>query len=186
MQNQEEDVKQEVAGEQPDNERGEEETPELMLDAPDDEAAHNDEGVRHTPSEPATVLAKPDPCPDIDEATKRSVRQAHENLAHPARDAFIRMLRLGGAKADAITHAKHWQCPVCLQTAAPHLWPAMTRSKQAYDFDETVSADLLATNDANWQSHNVLSLARCGWRYHVAVIAKQKDSKTVTKTFLRC
>ncbi len=73
----------------------------------------------HARWHPTTVPAEPDPCPDIDEVTKRIVRQARKNLAHPQREAFVRMLRLGGAKADTITCAKHWQRPVWFQSAAP-------------------------------------------------------------------
>ncbi len=39
---------------------------------------HSDEEVEmHMPGEPGTIAAQPDPCPDIEEAIKRSVRQAH-------------------------------------------------------------------------------------------------------------
>ncbi len=145
-------MEEEVAEEQP-NDEVLEETPGAMLDASDDEAIHNDEVVRHMRGELGTGLAEPDPCPDIDEDTKRSGSQAHKNLVHPARDAFLRMLRLGDTKADAITYAKHWQCPVCLQTAAPHLQrPAMTRQKQVYDFNDTVAAYLVTLHDANGQA----------------------------------
>ena len=79
----------------------------------------DDEFEMHTRGEPGTIVAQPDPCPDIEEVIKRSVRQAHKNLGHPHRDTFVRMLRLGGAKADAVTYAKQWQCPICLQSQAP-------------------------------------------------------------------
>ena len=63
----------------------------------------DEEFEMHTRGEPGSILAQPDPCPDIEEAIKRSVRQAHKNLGHPHRDTFVRMLRLGGAKAEALT-----------------------------------------------------------------------------------
>ena len=54
----------------------------------------SDEEVEmHTRGEPGSILAQPDPCPEIEEAIKRSVRQAHKNLGHPHRDTFVRMLR---------------------------------------------------------------------------------------------
>jgi hypothetical protein len=105
----------EAAQENPENNQmQQEEAPKLMLDVSDDEELqlHDDVVVRHMRGEPSTMLKEPDPCPEIDEATKQSVRQAHKNLAHPALDTFERMLRLGGAKDNAITYAKHWQCPV--------------------------------------------------------------------------
>ena len=59
---------------------------------------------------PEDVALQPDPCPDIDVETKRHVRVAHRNLAHPSRETFVRMLRLGGATAEAIRYAKLWTC----------------------------------------------------------------------------
>ena len=109
----------------------------------DEEAVHlqSDEEIElHTRGEPSTVLPQPDPCPEIDEETKKSVRQAHKNLGHPHRDTFVRMLRLGGAKPEAVTYAKQWQCPICLQSQAPKSQrPAMTRQQGVYDFNDTVA-----------------------------------------------
>ena len=147
----------------------------------------SDEEVEmHTRGEPGSILAQPDPCPDIEEAIKRSVRQAHKNLGHPHRDTFVRMLRLAGAKAEAVTYAKQWQCPVCLQSAAPKIQrPAMTRQQGVYDFNDTVAADLLTVHDVDGVAYEVLSLVCWGSRYHVAKILKTKSSISVAKKFLR-
>ena len=113
----------------------------------------------HTRGEPSSVLAQPDPCPEIEEEIKRSVRQAHKNLGHPHRDTFVRMLRHGGAKAEAVTYAKQWQCPNCLQSQAPKSQrPAMTRQQGVYDFNDTVAADLLTVHDVDGTAYEVLSL----------------------------
>jgi hypothetical protein len=147
----------------------------------------SDEEVEmHTRGEPGSILAQPDPCPEIEEAIKRSVRQAHKNLGHPHRDTFVRMLRLGGAKAEAVTYAKQWQCPVCLQSAAPKIQrPAMTRQQGVYDFNDTVAADLLTVHDVDGVAYEVLSLVCWGSRYHVAKVLKTKSSISVAKKFLR-
>ena len=140
----------------------------------------------HARGEPSSVLAQPDPCPEIDEEIKRSVRQAHKNLGHPHRDTFVRMLRLGGAKAEAVTYAKQWQCPICLQSQAPKSQgPAMTRQQGVYDFNDTVAADLLTIHDVDGTAYEVLSLVCWGSRYHVAKILKTKSSVSVAKKFLR-
>ncbi len=168
-----------------------EETPDEQAEEPvnldaTDEEMKNEEIDMHARGERATVLAKPDRCPDIDEVTKRSVRQAHKNLAHPSRDVFVRMLRLGGAREEAITQAKHWQCPICLQSSAPKLQrPARKRLKAVCDFNDTVAADLLRVHDVDGHAYEVLSLVCWGSRNHVAILLKRKSSATCAKKFLR-
>ena len=112
------------------------------------------------------------------------MRQAHKNLGHPHRDTFVRMLRLGGAKPEAVTYAKQWQCPICLHSQAPKSQrPAMTRQQGVYDFNDTVAADLLTIHDVDGTAYEVLSLVCWGSRYHVAKILKTKSSVTVAKKF---
>ncbi len=140
----------------------------------------------HPCGEPSMIIAEPYPFPDIDEATKKSVRQAHKNLVHPHRDTFVRMLRLGGAKEEFITYAKRWQCPICLQSAAPKSQrPPMTRQQAVYDFNDTVAADLLTVHDVDGKAYEVLRLVCWGSRYHVAVLLKTKSSALVAKLFIR-
>jgi hypothetical protein len=86
------------------------------------------------------------------------------------------MLRLGGANEEAITYAKHWQCPICLQSAAPKSQrPAMTRQQAVYDFNDTVAADLLTVHDVDGKAHEVLSFVCWGSHYHVAVLLGQVE-----------
>ena len=83
------------------------------------------------------------------------------------------MLRLGGAKADAVTYAKQWQCPICLQSQAPKSQrPAMTRQEGVYDFNDTVAVDLLTVHDVDGTAFKVLSLVCWGSRYYVAKLLK--------------
>ena len=128
---------------------------------------------------------EPDPCPDIDVTIKVAVRKAHRNLAHPKREQFVRMLRLGGASAEAVRYAKVWTCPVCAQMAAPKL----TRQAMVWPdnlvFNAVVSLDLLTVHDCHEREYNVLSIVDWASRYHTAVMLKNKSSEQVARKFCR-
>ena len=133
---------------------------------------------------PQPHLLQPDPCPDIDKETKTGVKTAHRNLAHPSREAFLRMLRLGGASEDAVKYAKHWTCPVCaekqqLRSSRPAGMP------RAEEFNDTVCIDLLEIKDVNGTRHDVVSIVDWASRYHMALITDGKSSREIAKTLAK-
>ena len=129
------------------------------------------------------IIHEPDPCPDIDEETKKAVRKAHRNLGHPSRESFVRMLRLGGTKPDAMRYARLWTCATCAQMKAPSMQrPAMVK-KEVQDFNDTVSLDLLTVHDVNMNRYEVISIVDWGSRYHVAAMMKDKTSGRAARKF---
>ena len=55
----------------------------------------------------------------IPRETRQAARKAHRGLGNPSKDAFLRMLRLGGATPVAMEYARALDCPVCACCAAP-------------------------------------------------------------------
>lgn len=53
--------------------------------------------------------------PVVNPALKQMVRDAHRNLGHPGKDAFVKLLRNAGAKEEVIKIAMDYDCPQCLQ-----------------------------------------------------------------------
>jgi hypothetical protein len=150
-------------------------------DFQDVELEPDEDEIRPMPEDVALQL---DPCPDIDAETKRHVRVAHRNLAHPSRETFVRMLRLGGATAEAIRYAKLWTCPTCVQSKQP----STSRPAQVLetnDFNDVVGVDLLEIQDMDSVCYDVMSIVDLGSRYHVAVLLEDKSSQTVARNFAR-
>jgi hypothetical protein len=99
------------------------------------EAEPQDQDMEHEEYERPDLLghglSEADPMPDLDSKIKAGVRLAHRGLGHPANETFIRMLRLGGAPAEAISYARVWKCPTCERCKAPaHQRAAHTHTRQ--------------------------------------------------------
>ncbi len=50
---------------------------------------------------------------EISKEIQETVQLAHERLGHPRVNILVRMLKIGGARPDAIKYAKIMQCSVC-------------------------------------------------------------------------
>ena len=127
---------------------------------------------------------EPDPMPDVSAQVKEGVKKAHRNLGHPGRDAFVRMLRLGGASAEAIAYAKVWKCPVCLRCQPPAAVMPAAKSEAEY-FNDIVGIDLLFVHDSNGDTFTILSAVDYDSRCHMAVAVPDKHPKTIARAFAR-
>eukprot|EP00971_Amphidinium_carterae_P045317 891692-Amphidinium_carterae.2 len=84
-----------------------EEAEEVMDEADDDEDTA-EAAVEWTPSE----------------SERQAIQMAHNNLGHPKKADFTRLLRRGGARAEVVRWTqKHFECPACqhLQRPPPRL-----------------------------------------------------------------
>ena len=54
----------------------------------------------------------------------------------------MKMLKLGNATQQALLYAKHWQCPVCAESAPP--WPMLsaTAETRPYGFNVIIVMDV--------------------------------------------
>lgn len=133
---------------------------------------------------PSNEKLEPDPCPHIPAEVENAVRAAHRNLAHPARDVFVRMLRLGGAAQESIEYAREWKCAICIQAQVPgHPRPA--KVCEVHDCNDTVALDILEIEDSEGNKFAILSMVCWGSRYHVAVIMPDKSNRCGAKAFAR-
>ena len=119
--------------------------------------------------QPGPGVREPDPMPDLDPDIKAAVRRAHFNLAHPSREAFVRLLRLGGAAREAVEYARLWTCPVCARSRAPTA-PRPAAMPMAESFNDLVSLDIFTIKDIHSVAYEVLSLLDVATTYHVAVL----------------
>ena len=69
---------------------------------------------------------------------KNAVRKHTRNVAHPVRDAFVRMLRLGGATEETIEYARTWERPICIQSQALGI-PRSAKVCDVHDFNDAVA-----------------------------------------------
>ena len=127
-------------------------------------------------------ILEEDPRPEIREEIKKEVRKAHQNLGHPSRETFVRMLRLGGASQEALRYAQQWKCAICARSQPPaQLMPASHHG--ADNFNDVVGIDLLRIRDQDQTQYWVLSMVDIASRYHNAVVVEDKRPPTIAHAF---
>ena len=116
---------------------------------------------------------------------QRAVEFAHRQLGHPSRDTLVRMLKLSGANADAIRHARHWQCDVCKMRVIPKHPMATTPTLRPFGFNRKIHVDIKFVFDSRGAKYPALSVVDLGTVYHAACMLKTRRSDYVASKFLR-
>ena len=119
----------------------------------------------------------------IPSSIRRAVRKMHRGLGHPSREAFLKMLRLGGASTEAIRYAKIWECPICAASAMPQAPKRAVGLARPFGFNEHVVADLKYVHDARDSRFVLLSIVDAGTCFHVAGLLKNRKPPHVSKRF---
>ena len=78
----------------------------------------------------------------VPQEVQKAVEFAHRQLGHPSRSTLLRMLRLSGANADALRHARNWKCDVCMARKAPKHPMAAAPSVRPYGFNLHLHVDV--------------------------------------------
>ena len=121
----------------------------------------------------------------VDTSTRRMVRKAHRGLGHPGRTTMLRMMKLGGASAEAIRYAKVWQCPVCIRMSRPLKPMESSAELRPFGFNETVGMDIKYLKDYEQNKFVALSVVCAGTSFHQAVLVKNRDPKHISEQFLK-
>ena len=150
------------------------------------EAEPRDQDMEHEEYERPDLLghglSEADPMPDLDSKIKAGVRLAHRGLGHPANETFIRMLRLGGAPAEAISYARVWKCPTCERCKAPaHQRAAHTHTAER--FNEQVGVDVIIVHDSEGKKYPALNIVDMASRYQTVVLLDKVGSEQVARAF---
>ena len=111
-----------------------------------------------------------------------SATYRRSSLGHPANETFIRMLRLGGAPAEAISYARVWKCPTCERCKAPaHQRSAHTHT--AEKFNEQVGVDVIIVHDSEGKKYPALNIVDMASRYQTVVLLDKVGSEQVARAF---
>ena len=117
-------------------------------------------------------------CRDIPRFIKDTVIAAHNRLGHPTRKTLIKMMRLAGSHPQAIRFAKAWNCPTCMQRAAPGKPRATKGEIRPYAFNHTIYIDIKFVQDATKTTYAALSIVDAGTAFHRAVLLRTKHPDT--------
>ena len=121
----------------------------------------------------------------ISKEIQKAVEFAHRQLGHPSRETLVRMLKISGANADAVKHARKWQCPVCQARQPPKHPMASTPSLRPYGFNKRVHIDIKFVYDSEDRKYACLSMIDLGTCYHATCMLKTRRSDYVAGKFLR-
>ena len=116
---------------------------------------------------------------------QKAVEFAHRQLGHPSRSTLLRMLRLSGANADAIRHARRWTCDVCAARKAPKHPMAAAPAVRPFGFNLHLHVDLKYLWDDRGKKYVALSILDLGTLKHDAHLLKTRRSDYVAKKFFR-
>ena len=94
---------------------------------------------------------------DVPEDVRKTVRLAHERLGHPRTTTLVRMLKISGARPDAIKYAKVLDCSVCNERQAPERPNKTTASVRPYGLGHLVHIDLKFVRDMAGKAYAALS-----------------------------
>ena len=121
----------------------------------------------------------------VPEEVKKAVEFTHRQLGHPSRSTLLRMLRLSGANADALRHARNWQCDVCMARKAPKHPMAAAPAVRPYGFNLHLHLDVKYLWDNRGQKYAALSILDLGTLKHDAHMIKTRRTDYVAKKFFR-
>ena len=127
------------------------------------------------------------PPPPVPPAVQAAVRRLHANLGHPRPEVLARMLRLGGARDEAIRFAKAYKCPICLRHART-LPRAPARPPRTTEFNELVAMDAFTLTDLEGTQFAVLVIVDLASTYTVCRVMRDTNinnptSKAASKAF---
>ena len=121
----------------------------------------------------------------VPKEVQKAVEFAHRQLGHPSRSTLLRMLRLSGANADAIRHARRWTCDVCAARKAPKHPRAAASSIRPYGFNLHLHIDVKFLWDSRGKKYAALSMLDIGTMMHQACLLKTRRSDYVAGKFFR-
>jgi hypothetical protein len=124
-------------------------------------------------------------CRDIPRFIKDTVIAAHNRLGHPTRKTLLKMMRLAGSHPQAIRFARAWNCPTCMQRAAPGKPRATKGEIRPYAFNHTIYIDIEFVQDATNTTYAALSIVDAGTAFHRAVLLRTKAPRYVARKIMR-
>ena len=117
-------------------------------------------------------------------ALRQQVRRIHRGLGHPSRDTMLRMMRQGGAKAEAIEYARYWQCPVCAASVQPGRPLQANVRSRPFRFNDTIAVDLKYLKDYEGKKRVILQGVDAATSWQGAIFIKTRKAKHVSSKLL--
>eukprot|EP00971_Amphidinium_carterae_P350878 6491786-Amphidinium_carterae.1 len=122
----------------------------------------------------------------IGEEVKREIRRVHHDLGHPHRTVMLRLAKLAKKPPEYLYYIKHWDCPLCLQRAAPQRPRKASGVLRPQEFGMLVAIDMKEIKDASAEKHFLLNVLDVATRYSVLARLRDRAASTVARKFDKC